>query len=78
MLRSYFRSLDDGNVQKQRKILVGRVRKEGDALSVLVELVLHDVGEAAFIIVTFPGGIVGGDHIRRGDPGAVRKPGIFV
>ena len=77
MLRRHLRCLDNGNVQQQRQIFVGRIQVEGQAL-VLPELVLNNMGKPALVIVAFPGGIVGRDHIADGDPGAVGKPGVGV
>ena len=77
VLRRHLRCLDNGNVQQQRQIFIGRIQVEAQAL-VLPELVLNDMGKAALVVVAFPGGIVGRDYIPDGDPGAVGKPGVGV
>ena len=78
MLGIHLTGLQNGDIQQQRKVLVGRVQIEHDALAILVELDLGDVGKAALIEVALPGGLVGGQHIVGRHPGAVGEPGVVV
>ena len=66
--------LDDGDVQQQRQILIGRGQVEHHG----IVLTLHhtvDVGEAASVVVAVFGGLVGCQHIGNGQGGAVGEPG---
>lgn len=68
-------NLDDGDVQQQRQILVGRGQVEHHG----IVLTLHhtvDVGEAASVVVAVFGGLVGCQHVGNGEgePSENRAP----
>ena len=70
VVHGHFRSLDDGDIQQQRQILVRRVKEKVHA-AVAGQLHTGNVGEASLVIHVLPRLLVARDHVLHRDPGAV-------
>ena len=78
MLGPYLTGFQNGDIQQQRQILIGGVQVEHDALAVVVELDLRDVGEAALVEVALLRRLIGGQNVVGRYPGPVGEPGVVI